>query len=61
MTLPLNSPAPNRSTVQRRFARTMGLHYFAHLRAVAESLDVAECAARYLGTEHGQEARLGHQ
>ena len=39
----------------------MGLHYFAHLRAVAESLDVAECAARYLGTEHGQEARLGHQ
>jgi integrase len=41
--------------------RHIGLHHFAYLRAVAEGLDVAECAARYLGTEHGHEARSAHQ
>lgn len=39
----------------------VGLHNFAYLRAVAEGLDIAECAARYLGIEHGHEARLVHQ
>ena len=52
---------PTRSTAPRRFVRTIGLHHFAHLRAVVEGLDVAECAARYLGTEHGHEARSAHQ
>ena len=61
MTLSLIPPVPTRSTAQRRFVRTIGLHHFAHLRAVAEGLDVAQCAARYLGTEHGHEARSAHQ
>jgi integrase len=41
--------------------RHLGLHHFAYLRAVAEGLDIAQCAARYLGTEHGHEARSAHQ
>jgi len=41
--------------------RHIGLHHFAYLRAVAEGLDIAESAARYLGTEHGHEARSAHQ
>jgi hypothetical protein len=47
--------------VERRFVRHIGLHHFAYLRAVAEGLDIAESAARYLGTEHGHEARSAHQ
>ncbi|RZI54645.1 MAG: hypothetical protein EOP12_01790 [Pseudomonas sp.] len=39
----------------------IGLHHFAYLRAVAEGLDITESAARYLGTEHGHEARSAHQ
>jgi integrase len=46
---------------EHRFVRHIGLHHFAHLRAVAEGLEVAECAARYLGIEHGHEARSAHQ
>jgi hypothetical protein len=41
----------------RRFVRHIGLRHFAYLRAVAEGLDVADCAMRYLGTEHGHETR----
>jgi hypothetical protein len=41
--------------------RHIGLHHFAYLRAVAEGLDIAESAARYLGTGHGHEARSAHQ
>ncbi|RZI67093.1 MAG: hypothetical protein EOP13_29205 [Pseudomonas sp.] len=41
--------------------RRISLHHFAHPRAVAEELDSAECTARYLGTEHGHEARSAHQ
>ena len=41
--------------------RHLGLHHFAHLRAVAEGLDIAQCATRYFGTEHGHEARSAHQ
>ena len=51
----------NRSSDGRQFVRRIGLHHFAHLRAVAEGLDVTQCAARYLGTEHGHEARTAHQ
>ena len=51
----------NRSAEGRQFVRRIGLHHFAHLRAVAEGLDVTQCAARYLGTEHGHEARTAHQ
>ena len=61
MPLPSNPPFPTPSSRERRFVRHIGLHHFAYLRAVAEGLDVAECAARYLGTEHGHEARSAHQ
>jgi len=46
---------------ERRFVWHIGLHHFADLRAVAEGLDIAQCVARYLGTEHGHEARSAHQ
>jgi hypothetical protein len=61
MPLPSNPPSPTRSPGERRFVRHIGLHHFAYLRAVAEGLDIAQCAARYLGTEHGHEARSAHQ
>ena len=44
-----------------RFVRRLGLHHFAYLRAVAEGLDLDECARRYLGITHGHEARTAHQ
>lgn len=39
----------------------MGPHHFAHLRAVAEGLPLAESAARYLGIEHGHQAITVHR
>jgi integrase len=47
-----------RSTV---FVRRLGAHHFAHLRAVAEGLDVQDSAKRYLGIDHGHEAKTAHQ
>jgi len=44
-----------------RFVRRLGPHHFAHLRAVAEGLSLAECARRYLGVAHGHEALAAHQ
>ena len=44
-----------------RFVRRLGPHHFAHLRACAEGLGVADCARRYLGTQHGHEATTAHQ
>ncbi len=43
------------------FVRRLGPHHFAHLRAVAEGLDITDCARRYLGVEHGHQARAAHQ
>lgn len=43
------------------FVRRLGLHHFAHLRAVAEGIDVAESAMRYLGIDHGHQAKTAHQ
>ena len=43
------------------FVRRLGPHHFAHLRAVAEGLDLGECARRYLGIEHGHEAITAHR
>lgn len=40
-----------------RFVRRLGPHHFAHLRACAEGLGVADCARRYLGIAHGHEAK----
>ncbi|RZI54391.1 MAG: hypothetical protein EOP12_03155 [Pseudomonas sp.] len=39
----------------------LGLHHVAHLRVVAEGLDIAQCAARYLSIENDHEARLAHE
>ena len=56
MTSMPSSPAPT-----ARFVRRLGPHHFAHLRACAEGLSVADCARRYLGIEHGHEAKTAHQ
>ena len=59
MTLPSYlSPSPSPGV---RFVRRLGPHHFAHLRAVSEGLDLADCARRYLGIEHGHEAKTAHQ
>ena len=34
----------------------LGAHHFAHVRALAEGLDVVSSAQRYLGIEHGNQA-----
>lgn len=39
----------------------LGPHHFAHLRAVAEGLPLADAAARYLGVEHGHAAGALHR
>ena len=39
----------------------LGLHHFAHLRAVAEGLSVAEAGQRYLGAERISDARSAHR
>ena len=61
MPLPPSPSPPAPSPEGKRFIRRLGRHHFAHLRAVAEGLDFTQCAARYLGTEHGYEARTAHQ
>ena len=43
-----------------RFVRRLGPHHFAYLRAVSDGLDLGECARRYLGIEHGHEAKTAH-
>jgi len=54
------SPAVSSARLTHRFVRRLGPHHFAHLRAVSEGLDVGECARRYLGIEHGHEAKTAH-
>lgn len=39
--------------------RHIVLHHFAYLRAVAKGREVAECAARCLGSERGHKVRSG--
>jgi hypothetical protein len=53
-----HSPSPPPGA---RFMRRLGPHHFAHLRAYAEGLSVSDCARRYLGTQHGHEAKTAHQ
>ena len=52
---------PSSPARSARFVRRLGPHHFAHLRACAEGLDLADCARRYLGIEHGHEAKTAHQ
>ena len=61
MTTPDALPIPALPTLcSAHFVRRLGPHHFAYLRAVAEGLDLADCARRYLGIEHGHEARTAH-
>ncbi|CAM3604678.1 tyrosine-type recombinase/integrase [Polaromonas hydrogenivorans] len=55
------SNKPSSTLLTTRFVRRLGPHHFAHLRAVAEGLSLAECARRYLGVEHGHEAITAHR
>lgn len=41
--------------------RRLGPHHFAYLRSLAEGLDPLPSAQRYLGIEHGHEARSAHR
>lgn len=42
------------------YVSRLGLHHFAHLRAVAEGLPLVDAAKRYLGVEHGHQAKVAH-
>ena len=42
------------------YVSRLGLHHFSHLRAVAEGLPVVDAAKRYLGVEHGHQAKAAH-
>ena len=55
---PVKRRTPKEVGVQ--YVRRLGKHHFAHLRAVAEGLDVQDSAKRYLGIEHGHQARTAH-
>jgi len=41
----------------QRFIYRLGAHHFAHVRALAEGLDLVSSAQRYLGIEHGNQAK----
>jgi integrase len=43
------------------YARRLGPHHFAHLRAIAEGLDTLDSARRFLGVEHGHQAKTAHR
>jgi integrase len=61
MTLPAALPSPaSPALCGPRFVRRLGPHHFAYLRAVSEGLGLADCARRYLGIEHGHEAKTAH-
>lgn len=53
-----SKPRPPTTSVQ--YVRRLGNHHFAHLRAVAEGLNLQDSAKRYLGIEHGHQARTAH-
>ncbi len=42
------------------YVSRLGLHHFAHLRAVAEGLPLVDAVKRYLGVEHGHQAKVAH-
>jgi hypothetical protein len=43
------------------FVKRLGRHHFAHLRCVAEGIDIMASALRYLGIEHGHQAITAHR
>lgn len=48
----------NRAT---QFVLRVGHHHFAHLRAVAEGIDIPTSARRYLGVQQGEHIQLAHR
>ncbi len=42
------------------YVHRLGLHHFAYLRAVSEGLPIGVAAKRYLGVEHGHQAKVAH-
>ena len=65
--LPPVTPSPSPpadaadAAANARYVRRLGPHHFAYLRAVAEGLAPVDCARRYLGVEHGHQARTAHR
>ncbi|MBH2009451.1 MAG: tyrosine-type recombinase/integrase [Xanthomonadaceae bacterium] len=57
---PTPPASPSSTPSSRRFVHRLGSHHFAHLRACAEGLGIVDCARRYLGIEHGHEAKTAH-
>ena len=49
----MKNPLSNDKTI---FVTRLGRHHFAHLRSIAEGLDIQDSAKRYLGVEHGHQA-----
>jgi site-specific recombinase XerD len=47
--------------VPKTFVHRLGRHHFAHLRAVAESVDPIESARLYLAIDHGHECVTAHR
>ncbi len=47
--------------IPKNFVHRLGRHHFAHLRAVAESVDPIESARLYLAIEHGHECITAHR
>lgn len=43
------------------WASRLGRHHFSHLRAIAEGLALIDSAKRYLGVEHGHQAKVAHR
>ena len=43
------------------YVQRLGRHHFAHLRAVANGIELVESAKRYLGVEHGHQAQTAHR
>ena len=43
------------------FVKRLGRHHIAHLRAVAQGIEVLPSALRYLGIEHGHQAVTAHR
>ena len=57
-----SAPSPARSAnINANASQRLGRHHFAHLRAVAQGVDLIDSARRYLGIEHGHQARAAHQ
>ena len=54
-------PAKGSTPSKAQYVRKLGRHHFSHLRTIAEGLDAVESAKRYLGVEHGHQAKTAHQ